>query len=287
VRRSRSLSLVVPALLGSALCFIDSRPGYGSMPAQPSIGQAGKDLVWIRTPPAVVTAMLDLARVSPDDVVVDLGSGDGVIVIGAAQRGSRAYGIEYDQDLVALSRHNAVRAGVSDRATFEAADLFESDFSQATVVTMFLLPSLNLRLRPKLLELQPGTRIVSNSYDLGDWQPDKTKMIGECATAELKDDVFLWRWCTALLWVVPAKVAGTWRLPQGQLTLEQHFQMVSGSLTAADEVTPIAVGRLLGDRLSLSIAGIEYEGRATDDTITGTRTSTAGTEEFQAVREGR
>ena len=282
------LTLVMPILVVSAVVLLDSQTGYGSMPSQqPYVGQPGKDLVWERTPESVVKAMLDLAQVTPQDFLVDLGSGDGVIVIGAAQRGSRAHGIEYDQALVALSQQNALRAGVSDRATFESADLFESDFSKATVVTMFLLPSLNLRLRPKLLQLPPGTRIVSNSYDMGDWQPDKTKMIGECATAELKSDVFLWRWCTALLWIVPANIAGEWRLPHGHLTLQQHFQMVSGSLTSGDEVEPIANGRLLGDHLSLFIAGIEYEGRVEGDSIAGTLRSASGSEEFQAVRESR
>src|SRR5207245_1789860 len=137
---------------------------------------------------------LDLANVTPDDVVVDLGSGDGVIVIGAAKRGSRAHGIEYNPDLVDLSRRNAAAASVSDNATFEEADLFESDFSRATVITMFLLPSLNLRLRPKLLDLQPGTRIVSNTYDMGDWRPDKTVIVNDCATGELRSGIFEWRW---------------------------------------------------------------------------------------------
>lgn len=283
---SRLLPLALPVFVASAIFSIDTRPGYGSMSSQPRIGQPGKDLVWVRTPDPVVKAMLDLAKVTPEDFVVDLGSGDGVIVIGAAQRGSRAHGIEYDPELVALSRKNALSAGVGDRATFESADLFESDFSKATVVTMFLLPSLNLRLRPKLLELRPGTRIVSNSYDMGEWQPDKTTMVGDCATAELRSDTFMWRWCTALLWVVPAKVVGNWRLPQGQLKLQQQFQMVSGSLTAGDEVVSIDDGRLLGDRLRFSIAGVEYEGRALGDTIEGTLTSAAAdTQEFRAVRE--
>src|SRR5262249_5099952 len=152
----------------------------------------------------------------PDDFVIDLGSGDGVIVIGAAKRGSRAHGIEYNPDLVELSRQNAATAGVSDNATFEKADLFESDFSKATVIALFLLPSLNVKLRPRLLALEPGTRIVSNTYDMGDWQPDKTVMVPGCGTAELRAGLFWWRWCTALLWIVPAKIEGSWRLPQGE-----------------------------------------------------------------------
>jgi hypothetical protein len=134
--------------------------------------------------------MLDLAKVTRNDFVIDLGSGDGVIVISAANRGSKAHGIEYNPDLVELSQRNAAAAGVNDNATFEEADLFESDFSKATVITMFLLPSLNLRLRPKLLDLKPGTRIVSNTYDMGDWKPDKTVIVPECATAELRSGIF-------------------------------------------------------------------------------------------------
>src|SRR5262249_46294900 len=140
----------------SIVVLIDGGLATLSAFMQPRVGQAGKDLVWVPTPEPMMQAMLDLANVTPRDFVVGLGSGDGVIVVGAALRGSRAHGIEYNPELVDLSRRNAATAGVGDRATFEVADLFESDFSQATVVTMFLLPSLNMRLRPKLLSLKPG-----------------------------------------------------------------------------------------------------------------------------------
>ena len=141
---------------------------------QPEVGQAGKDVVWVPTPQALVDKMLEMAKVTPKDYVIDLGSGDGRTVITAAKRGSKALGIEYNPDMVELSKRNAAKEGVSDKATFMKADLFESDFSQAQVITMFLLPSINLKLRPKILDLKPGTRIVSNSFDMEEWKPDET-----------------------------------------------------------------------------------------------------------------
>jgi hypothetical protein len=231
--------------------------------------------------------MLDLADVKPHDFVIDLGSGDGVIVIGAAKRGSRAHGIEYNPDLVELSRRNAAAAGVSDKATFEQADLFESDVSKATVIAMFLLPALNVKLRPRILALEPGTRIVSNTYDMGDWQPDKTVMVPGCGTAELRSAVFWWRWCTALLWIVPAKIEGSWRLPQGELTLEQQYQMVSGTLGSGGTAVPITHGRVRGDRFSFTAADVEYDGRVSGDTLKGTLTSEGQTHDFRATRASR
>src|ERR1700757_4370926 len=187
---------------------------------QPQVGQAGKDVVWVPTPQALVDRMLDMGKVTAKDYVIDLGSGDGRTVITAAKRGAKALGIEYNPDMVELSKRNAAKEGVSDKAQFAKADLFESDFSQATVITMFLLPDINLRLRPKILDLKPGTRIVSNSFTMGDWQADETTSAKEdCAS-----------YCTAYLWIVPAKVEGTWKLPQGELALKQSYQTISGTL---------------------------------------------------------
>src|SRR5438477_9690694 len=175
---------------------------------QPEVGQAGKDVVWVPTPQALVDKMLDMAKVTPKDYVIDLGSGDGRTVITAAKRGSKALGIEYNPDMVELSQRNAAKEGVSDKASFVKADLFESDFSQAQVISMFLLSSINLKLRPKILDLKPGTRIVSNTFDMGEWKPDETATLPGCNS-----------WCTAHLWIVPAKTEGTWKLPQGELTI--------------------------------------------------------------------
>src|SRR5438128_10799693 len=146
---------------------------------QPQVGQEGKDVIWVPTPQALVDKMLDVAKVTPKDYVMDLGSGDGRTVITAAKRGVKAQGIEYNPDMVELSKRNAAKEGVSDKATFAKADLFQSDFSQATVITMFLLPDINLKLRPRILNLKPGTRIVSNTFDMGEWSADETANVHE------------------------------------------------------------------------------------------------------------
>jgi len=225
-------------------------------PFQPTVGQAGKDVIWVPTPQELVEKMMDLAKVTSSDIVVDLGSGDGRTVIAAAKRGANARGIEYDPNMVELSKQNAAAAGVSQRAQFMKADLFESDFSNATVVTMFLLPSINMRLRPKLLDMRPGTRIVSNSFTMEDWQPDVTETIPDCS-----------QWCTAHLWIVPAKVAGTWRLPQGELQLSQQFQQVTGTFGAASGSQPIVNGKLQGDVITFLAGGTEYSGRVQGDSL--------------------
>ena len=225
-------------------------------PFEPTVGQAGKDVVWVPTPQALVDRMLDLAKVTPQDFVIDLGSGDGRTVITAARRGARALGIEYNPDMVALARKNAAEAKVTDRATFEQADLFETDFSKATVVTMFLLPSINLKLRPKLLEMAPGTRVVSNSFTMEDWTADETANVTEDCSS----------WCTALLWIVPAKVDGTWQTPQGELQLTQQFQMLQGTLAGA----VISDARLRGAEISFTAGGVRFIGTVDGNTMKGT-----------------
>jgi SAM-dependent methyltransferase len=223
-------------------------------PFEPVVSQPGKDVVWVPTPQTLVEKMLDMAKVTPQDIVMDLGSGDGRTVITAAKRGARAFGIEYNPDMVELSQRNAAAAGVSDRATFVKADLFETDLSKASVITLFLLPSINMKLRPKILDLKPGTRIVSNSFTMEDWQEDEKATIGGDCTS----------WCTALFWIVPAKVEGTWRLPQGDLTLKQTFQMLTGTLGSA----PIT-GSLRGDEITINAGNVRYTGRVAGNSITG------------------
>jgi hypothetical protein len=225
---------------------------------EPQVGQEGKDVVWVPTPAELVEKMLDMAKVTANDYVIDLGSGDGRTVIAAAKRGARAHGIEYNPDMVELSKRNAAKEGVSDKATFVKADLFESDFSQATVITMFLLPSINLKLRPKILDLKPGTRIVSNSFDMEEWKPDQTETASGCNN-----------WCTAYLWIVPAKVGGTWKVPQGELTLKQTFQMISGTLKTANVTAPIS-GKLNGDQITFTAGEAQYVGRVAGNTMEGT-----------------
>jgi hypothetical protein len=245
-------------------------------PFEPQSGQAGKDVVWVPTPQALVDKMLDMASVTPQDYVIDLGSGDGRTVITAAKRGATALGIEYNPDMVALSQRNATTQGVAAKATFVKADLFESDFSKATVVTMFLLPSINMQLRPKILNLKPGTRIVSNAFDMEDWDADETATIPNCT-----------QWCRAMLWIVPAKVEGSWRLPQGDLALTQKFQVISGTLTSGGSATPIANGKLRGDQITFEAGGSRYSGRVNGDTIQGTVAAGGNTTNFQASRTRR
>ena len=201
--------------------------------------------------------MLDMAKVTPKDYVIDLGSGDGRTVITAAKRGSKALGIEYNPDMVELSKKAAAKEGVSDKASFVKADLFESDFSQAQVITMFLLSSINLKLRPKILDLKPGTRIASNTFDMGDWKPDETASLPGCNS-----------WCTAHLWIVPAKVAGTWTLAQGELTLKQTFQNITGTLKSGGVETPVN-GKLNGEQISFTAGTTEYNGRVAGNSIEG------------------
>jgi len=234
----------------------------GTKPFEPTVGQAGKDVVWVPTPQALVERMLDLAKVTPQDFLMDLGSGDGRTVITAAKRGLRAQGIEYNPDMVDLSNRNAKAAGVTDKATFVKADLFETDFSKAQVVTMFLLPSINLKLRPKILEMKPGTRIVSNTFTMDDWQADETSQVTEDCTS----------WCTALLWIVPAKVEGTWQLPQGALTLTQKYQMVSGTLGGM----PISDGRLHGEDITFTAGGAKYTGKVNGNSMSGSVSGGSG-----------
>src|SRR5438128_3929436 len=218
---------------------------------EPHVGQEGKDVIWVPTPQALVDKMLDMAKVTPKDYVIDLGSGDGRTVITAAKRGARAMGIEYNPNMVELSKRNAAKAGVSDRATFMKADLFETDFSKATVITMFLLPGINLKLRPKILGLKPGTRVVSNTFTMGEWQPDDKQTVDAGCDGS---------WCTALLWIVPARVAGSYKVPQGDLTLKQEFQMVSGTLNSNGRTVPVQ-GKLTGDELTLTAGSREYHGK--------------------------
>lgn len=222
-------------------------------PFEPQVGQAGKDVVWVPTPQAVVDKMLDMAKITKDDIHYDLGSGDGRTVITAAKRGARAFGIEYNPDMVTLSQNNAKAAGVADRATFVKADLFETDFSKATVVTMFLLPSINMKLRPKILDMKPGTRIASNTFTMEDWQADETATITDGCSSS---------WCTALFWIVPAKVGGTWNTPNGALTLTQNFQMLSGTLG-----TTAVQGRLKGNEITLTAGTQKWTGMVDGNTI--------------------
>lgn len=238
----------------------------------PEVGQHGKDVVWVPSPQQLVDKMLDMAKVTPKDFVMDLGSGDGRTVITAARRGAHALGIEYNPDMVALSKRSAASAGVGDKARFVEADIFQTDLSKATVITLFLLTDLNLRLRPKILALKPGTRVVSNTFRMGDWEPDQTVELG-CDT-----------YCTAYLWIVPARVEGRWRSSQGELELKQEFQKVSGTLVSGNNSTPIARASLRGDQLTFLAGGSEYHARVNGGVIEGSVKSAGKTELWKATR---
>ncbi len=248
------------------------------VPFEPQVGQAGKDVVWVPTPQVLVEKMLDMARVTPEDFVVDLGSGDGRNIIAAAKRGARAVGVEYNPDMVELSRRLAAKEGVSEKATFVQGDMFEADFSQATVLALFLLPVNMDRLRPKFFDLKPGTRIVANTFGIEGWTADETEKVTDSTCTS---------WCTALLWIVPAKVGGTWHLPQGELVLAQDFQVVSGTMSAGGGAATLANGTLRGDLITFAAGGAEYIGRVAGDTIEGTVTSGGNQRPWRATRGSR
>ena len=236
---------------------------------EPTPGQAGKDVVWVPTPPELVEKMLDMAQVTPQDIVMDLGSGDGRNIIAAAKRGARAIGVEFNPEMVALSRRKAQEAGVADRATFIEGDMFEADISKATVLALFLLPSNLDKLAPKFLALRPGTRIVNNTFVVTGWEPDATETIAGSCTS----------WCTSHFNIVPAKVAGTWRLGTADLTLSQNFQMVSGSLG-----TTTISGRLRGEQITFTAGDTQYTGKVAGDRIEGTATTNGKTQSWSATK---
>jgi len=247
--------LIALAVMLSASVASAQQAGTATTPFEPRVGQPGKDVVWVPSPQALVDKMLDMAKLTPQDYLMDLGSGDGRTVITAAKRGATAVGVEYNPDMVALSKKNAEKEGVAGKATFMQADLFKTDLSKATVITMFLLPSINMQLRPSLLNLKPGTRIVSNTFTMEEWDPDETFSVPNPCVS----------WCTALLWIIPAKVQGAWKMPQGNLTLTQQFQKLPGTLGTA----PISEGKVNGDEISFTAGGTKYTGKLNGNTIQG------------------
>jgi precorrin-6B methylase 2 len=226
----------------------------------PEVGQQGKDVVWVPTPQELVNKMLEMAGVTPNDFVIDLGSGDGRTVITAAKLGAKAIGVEFNPDMINLSRENAKKEGVADKTEFIQGDLFEADLSKATVITLFLLPDINLKLKPKLLDLKPGTRVVSNTFTMGDWEEDY-----KVTTEENWNS-----WNTAYMWIIPAKVSGTWKLGNSELILTQEYQMVRGMLKSGGKSQAISDGRLHGDMITFTVNGDIYSGQVTDRTMKGT-----------------
>ena len=245
--------------------YAQDRSGLGDDKFQPTVGQSGKDVIWVPTNDAVVEKMLATAQIKPTDLVYDLGAGDGKIAIAAAQKyGANAVGIEYNKDMAELARRNAQRAGVANKVKIINGDIFVEDFSKANVVTLYLLPDLNLRLRPTILKMAPGTRVVSNSFNMGDWEPDE-KIGGEYAQA--------------YYWVVPANVSGRWRLSgiEGasnvELNLSQKYQNVGGTLLIDGKSQPIMSPKLVGPRFSFRYLDHSGQHRVIDVNVNGNEMS--------------
>jgi hypothetical protein len=252
----------------------------------PTVGQEGKDVIWVPTPQALVEKMLDMAKLTAKDIHYDLGSGDGRTVITAAKRGAQAHGVEFNPDMVKLSERNAAKEGVADKAKFINGDIFQTDFSHATVVTLYLLPSLNVKLRPTILKMKPGTRVVSHAFSMEDWQPDQTE------TVEGR---------TAYLWIVPAQVDGTWRWSVSgngpkdyELSLRQQYQKVEGLIRLDGKMGQLRDIKLQGDQLSFSVHEVagssgtirrDFTGRVSGNTVQGVvKLPNAGEAKWSATR---
>jgi precorrin-6B methylase 2 len=231
-------------------------------PYEPVPYMPGRDVVWVPTPETLIEKMLDMAQVTAKDFAVDLGSGDGRLVIAAARRGAKTMGIEFNPELVLLARANAAKAGVADRASFLEADMYEADFSQASVLLLFLLPENMSVLLPKFQALKPGTRIVVNGFKMDEWEPDLTdRVFKDCD-----------RYCVAYLYVVPARVQGVWRFASGaELKIEQTMQKIAGTLAMPGAApAPISDAVLRGDRIEFTAAGVRHAGRVDGNRIEGT-----------------
>ncbi|MGZ5090364.1 MAG: class I SAM-dependent methyltransferase [Burkholderiales bacterium] len=267
-----ALTLSVPA---------EAQPAAGSKDFTPSVGQEGKDVIWVPTPQSLVDRMLQMADTKSTDFVIDLGAGDGRTVITAAKKfGARALGIEYNPDMVELAKRNAEKEGVAGRAQFIRADIFQTDFTQATVLTLYLLPSLNVKLRPTILNMKPGTRVVSHAFTMDDWQADQVD------SSEGR---------TAYMWIVPAKAAGTWRIevaggPRYEATFIQQYQNIGGSAKIDGRPVQFSNGKLRGEAVSFRIedAGTprDFTGRVSGDRMEGTLKTANGETKWTATRMG-
>ena len=273
---SRRFSVIVLLSIFSSLAL--AQPQAAKKEYEPSVGQSGKDVVWVPTPQALVDRMLDMAKLTPSDIHYDLGSGDGRTVITAAKRGGRAHGIEYNPEMVELARRNAQKEGVADKAIFTRGDIFTAEsikaYTQASVITLFLLPDLNVKLRPTLLDMKPGVRVVSNSFTMGDWKEDeKISAGGDCSS-----------WCTAYLWIVPAKVSGNWKTSRGMLNLKQEYQMISGTLVQGNVNAIISDAKMNGEQITFTAGGAQYSGRVNGNAIEGTYKASDGSGKWSATK---
>lgn len=256
------VSATVMAACMSLASLHASAQQLGDEKYQPSVGQEGKDVIWVPTSDELVDKMLEAAKVTPKDIVYDLGAGDGKIPIAAARKfGVRAVGIEYNPDMAELARRNALRAGVADKVKIIRGDIFKEDFTEATVVTLYLLPDLNLKLRPTILKMKPGTRVVSHAFNMGDWEPDQ-----RISTSMAQ----------AYYWVVPAQVAGEWTLDpfegttKATLNLTQKYQHAGGTITIGNKSQPILGAVIEGSKLSFRFIGPDNVTRSVVAQINGT-----------------
>lgn len=269
------------AISAFAICLsVVAISAYAQQPAkpfEPVSGQEGKDVVWVPSPPDMVNKMMELGKVTPADFVIDLGSGDGRNVIAAAKLGARALGVEFNPDMVALSRRLAQEAGVADKAQFVEADMYTYDISKATVLALFLLPVNMNRLAPKFFALAPGSRIVANTFDITGWEPDVRVTLPPTSECD--------SWCEALLWIVPAKVEGTWTMANGTMTLVQDYQSVKGTIKIGRSTETITMGRLSGQEITIKAGGLTYKGKAIGNTIEGTVTTPKGETPWSAKRK--
>ena len=268
---TRTLCLALALTIGSVAYAQEPKK-----PFEPTNGQAGKDVVWVPSTPGMVNKMLAMAKVTPDDFVMDLGSGDGRNIIAAARLGARALGVEFNPDMVALSRQLAAEAGVADKAQFVEGDMYAADISKATVLALFLLPVNLNRLMPKFLEMAPGSRIAGNTFGIDDWYPDDHFTLDESTDCT--------SFCEALLWIVPAKAAGTWTMANGSLTLTQKFQMIQGSITTADGTHAIASTALRGEDINFIAGGLTYTGTINGNLIEGTVMTPSGPAPWKATK---
>jgi hypothetical protein len=261
----RKLVVLACVFIVSSVCVAaDSNPDRCAQQFSPRSGQAGKDVIWVPTLDELVTAMLKAAKVGPTDYVIDLGSGDGKIPIAAARQfGARALGVEYNPQMVQLARCYVRDAGLADRVRVIQGDIFQTDFSEATVLTLYLLSDLNLKLRPRILGLKPGTRVVSNTFKMGDWSPD------EFIESEIGNT-------RAYLWIVPAKLEGTWEFQEEggsdsfSLHFKQHYQELQATMSSATPSRTVRDARLRGVDLELSFGDgtpSRLEGRVQSDSI--------------------
>jgi SAM-dependent methyltransferase len=275
-----SVFLLAASLAASAPPASAQEPATPASPQtfEPKVGQPGKDVVWVPTPESLVELMLDMARVTKDDLVMDLGSGDGRNIIAAAKRGARGVGVEYNPDMVALSQRRANEAGVGDRARFVQGDMYEADISKASVMAIFLLTTNMEKLMPSFKSLAPGSRIVSNTFGFNDWDPDARDSVrdGSCSS-----------WCESLLWIVPASAAGTWSIDGGTLTLTQKHQVLYGSLATLSGDEPISKAKMTGYDITFTIGQRTYTGRLQGNTMAGTVTGPTGSSDWKATRTSK